>query len=191
MKVIFLDHDGVICLFDNYGSSFKKRKGYSGITNIRDIDINKRFDDFDQESIRVLNEILVETDVEIVVSSDWQDYANLEELGEYYKAQGIIKKPINTTRDNGPLNQLKYKNFPWHHNEELEQIRFLEITEWLERHPEVTHWVAVDDLHLGKIYKDYRGIVERKWGLTNFVWTPRIREGIKQTGIKERIIKYL
>ncbi len=26
MKVIFLDHDGVICLSDNWGSRFKKQK---------------------------------------------------------------------------------------------------------------------------------------------------------------------
>jgi hypothetical protein len=29
------------------------------------------------------------------------------------------------------------------------------------------------------------------WGLTNFVLTPKSNEGIKQSGIKEKIIKYL
>jgi hypothetical protein len=29
------------------------------------------------------------------------------------------------------------------------------------------------------------------WGLTNFVLTPKGSEGIKQTGIKEKILKHL
>jgi hypothetical protein len=29
------------------------------------------------------------------------------------------------------------------------------------------------------------------WGLTNFVHTPRITEGIKQIGIKEKILSFL
>jgi hypothetical protein len=30
-----------------------------------------------------------------------------------------------------------------------------------------------------------------KYGLTNFVHTPRSKEGIKQSGVKEKIIKFL
>jgi hypothetical protein len=29
------------------------------------------------------------------------------------------------------------------------------------------------------------------WGLTNFVLTPKSSEGIKQSGIKEKIVNYL
>jgi hypothetical protein len=32
------------------------------------------------------------------------------------------------------------------------------------------------------------GDVEMDWGLTNFVLTPKSNEGIKQLGIKEKII---
>jgi hypothetical protein len=38
--------------------------------------------------------------------------------------------------------------------------------------------------------KNYENI-ERTWGLENFVLTPRSREGIKQSGIKEQILKHL
>ena len=63
--------------------------------------------------------------------------------------------------------------------------------EWLKEHPEVTHWVAVDDLNMGKeIYSSY-GDETREWGLTNFVWTPLSTEGIKQAGKKEKILKFL
>ena len=35
------------------------------------------------------------------------------------------------------------------------------------------------------------GEMEMDWGLTNFVLTPKSTEGIKQSGIKEKIINYL
>ena len=95
MKVIFLDNDGVICLADNWGSRFKKqnRSRYATVAD-NNLSVFERFDDFDKKAIKVLNSILEETDAEIVVSSDWQNFATLEELGEYYESQGIIKKPI-------------------------------------------------------------------------------------------------
>jgi hypothetical protein len=35
------------------------------------------------------------------------------------------------------------------------------------------------------------GPFDRDWGLENFVWTPRMWEGIKQSGKKQKIIKLL
>jgi hypothetical protein len=32
---------------------------------------------------------------------------------------------------------------------------------------------------------------EHEWGLDNFVWTSRINEGIKQVGIKDKILNFL
>jgi hypothetical protein len=59
--------------------------------------------------------------------------------------------------------------------------------------PEITQWVAVDDLHMGKHVENSKyGAFDRDdWGLTNFVWTPRSSEGIKQSGVKDKILKYL
>ena len=59
-----------------------------------------------------------------------------------------------------------------------EDERSIEIKKWLALHPEVTHWVAVDDLNMSD-------------GLTNFVHTKRQNEGIKQMGIKQKIMSYL
>jgi hypothetical protein len=55
----------------------------------------------------------------------------------------------------------------------------------------ITHWVAVDDLNMGKEIHSRYGDETREWGLTNFVWTPLSTEGIKQAGKKEKILKYL
>mgnify|MGYP000323948819 CR=1 FL=1 len=98
MKVIFLDNDGVICLSSNWGSRHKKQKKWGGrklSMTIREMPVEYRFDNFDKKAIKILNEILETTDAEIVVSSDWRLHANLEELGEYYESQGIIKKPFD------------------------------------------------------------------------------------------------
>jgi len=35
------------------------------------------------------------------------------------------------------------------------------------------------------------GDMEMDWGLSNFVLTPKGSEGIKQTGIKEKILNFL
>ena len=195
MKVIFLDNDGVICLYNNWGGRSKKWSKYrsenpESSKSISDGPVNVRFDDFDQKAIKVLNEILEETGAEIVVSSDWRYHATLEELGEYYLYQGILKKPIGFTK------RLKEcdvpENFIWSRQFDLEQSRSLEILQYLRDNPEVTEWVAVDDLNMGipQTHESW-GEMEMDWGLTNFVLTPKSTEGIKQSGIKEKITKYL
>jgi hypothetical protein len=200
MKIIFLDNDGVICLSNNWGTRHKKQKKWGNrklSMTSREIPVEYRFDNFDRKAVKILNEILETTDAEIVVSSDWRLHANLEELGQYYESQGIIKKPIDVTERFHYINWESEgrvpTDFPWNRTDGLEQERHFEIKEWLKNHSEVTHWVAVDDLNMG-IYmeKTSWGVAyDRSWGLENFVWTPRVQQGIKQTGIKEKILKYL
>lgn len=196
MKIIFLDHDGVICLSNNWGGRSKKQKEYGRkmSQSIDELPVDVRFDNFDKKAIDVLNSILDETNAEIVVSSDWKRWATVEELGEYYEQQGIIKKPIDATRfAHKDIKMPSREEFPhWDRNFDLEQERHFEILDWLKTHPEVTHWVAVDDLNMGIPVSTYHyGDFNREWGLTNFVWTPRESEGIKQSGIKEKILKFL
>ncbi len=93
MKVIFLDHDGVICLSTEWGGRYKKREkdNISHKQPNLEMPLEYRFDNFNQKAVKVLNEILEETGSEIVVSSDWKRWANVEEMGEYYESKGIIK----------------------------------------------------------------------------------------------------
>lgn len=190
MKVIFLDNDGVICLSGNWGSRYKKARQYMIDNNVQEHDpimmnpktrpVLVRFDNFDTKAIKVLNEILEKTGAEIVVSSDWKLHANLEELGEYYESQGIIKKPIAVTPRLEEFDEETAALFQW--RSWLERARCLEIQEWLKHNP-VDAWVSVDDLNMSNEYLNP--------GLDNFVLTPRSDEGIKQSGIKEKIIKFL
>lgn len=184
MKVIFLDHDGVICLADNWGSRYKKMKKASVDADSTQKPVDFRFDNFDQRAIELLNSIIEQTGAEIVVSSDWKRWANVEEMGEYYEMKGIIKKPIALTPNLGQCTW--YGMWIWSPKWDLEMTRVIEIKQYLHDHPEITHWVAVDDLDMGK-----NGEAWKDWGLDNFVLTPKSREGIKQSGVREKILKFL
>jgi hypothetical protein len=199
MKVIFLDNDGVICLSNNWGGRSKKWANYrsqnpSSSDSKSDAPVQVRFDDFDEKAVRVLNSILEETGAEIVVSSDWRFHANLDELGDYYVSQGILKKPIAVTHRTEDINPELWRVMRFRADLELE--RSIEILDWLEKNPQVTHWVAIDDLNMSVDYLSNHFTAknpedESKPGLTNFVHTPKSNEGIKQSGVKEKVLKFL
>ena len=197
MKILFLDNDSVICLSNNWGGRSKKWSKYrsaypNSSKEMKDAPVSVRFDDFDKKAIKILNEIIEQTGCDIVVSSDWRLHATLEELGDYYISQGIIKRPVDVTDIFKDLFPKEWNAFRF--RAELELERSMERGHWLENHPEVTHWVAVDDLNmssefLSKYFSD--GESDKNPGLSNFVLTPKSSEGIKQCGIKEKIIKFL
>jgi hypothetical protein len=192
MKIIFLDNDGVICLQNNWGGRSNKKKTWSAENLVSEYDssmvdesnypVHVRFDDFDKKAIGVLNEIIEETGAEIVVSSDWKLYATVEELGEYYIDQGISKKPINRTLNMSEFDPDGASLFNW--KGWRCRMRIVEIEQYLKDHPEITHWVAVDDMNMSPE-------ANQGHGLFNFVLTPRSNEGIKQSGIKKKIIDHL
>lgn len=192
MKVIFLDNDGVICLQDNWGGRYKKAREYMVKNGISDHDesmrsegkrpVEVRFDNFDKKAVEVLNEILEKTGAEIVVSSDWKLHATVEELGEYYQSQGIIKKPIDRTLNLDEFDPDSAGLYHW--KGWRGRMRILEIEKYLKDHPEITHWVAIDDINMSPE-------ANQGHGLKNFVLTPRSSEGIKQSGIKQKVMKYL
>ena len=194
MRVLMLDNDGVVCLSNNWGGRKKKWDKYRSANPdsspmIKDAPVSVRFDDFDKKAVRILNEIIEETGCEIVVSSDWKLHATLEELGDYYESQGIIKRPIALTPNIQTCTWHKDMTWYWNPRQELEMIRVIEMKQYLHDHPEVTHWVSVDDLNMGKTGEDWEGWGD--WRIDNFVLTPRSTEGIKQNGIKEKILNFL
>ena len=186
MKIIFLDNDGVICLSTEWGGRGKKKSKYlKEFPGTEDtLPAWVKMDNFNDKAVKILNSILLETGAEIVVSSDWKLYSTLDELKEMFTKYGLIKQPIDTT----PNIPLKYDK-TYYTKEELSEYRVMEIKNWMKLHPEVTHWVTVDDLPLGEKFGPISG--NSNGGLTNFVLTPRSHEGIKQSGIKEKIIKFL
>ena len=148
--------------------------------------VDIRFDDFDKKAVKVLNQILEETGAEIVVSSDWRLHANLEEIGEYYLAKGILKAPIAFTKRY--IGCDKPDEFEWRRSAMYEQQRCIEVRQYLTDHPEITNWVCIDDLELGERDKYQHA---QEWGLSNFVHTPNEKEGIKQQGVKDKVLQFL
>lgn len=120
---------------------------------------------FDKKCVNVLNAIYDEIPFEIVITSDWRNYYNLNELKKIF-TEFNIKAPLIGVTPNS-------KNYT---AQNLEGGRTEEIETYLDNHKdEILAWVSVDDLKLN--------------GLKNFVETPRWTEGIKQSGVKEKIIK--
>lgn len=193
MKVIFLDHDGVICLESEWGTRFKKQKKWGGrklsMTH-REIPLKYRFDNFNPTAVKVLNEIIQETDCEIVVSSDWKNHGSLEDIGDYYLEQGISKKPIALTFPFARIYPELWSKMRFY--ADIEKERAMEIKYWVDIHSEITNWVAVDDLNMSIKFNSSDGeVFERDWGLENFVRTTNDKEGISEFGIKEKIFYFL
>lgn len=156
MKVLFLDHDGVICLHNNWGSRFKN---------------NTQFDDFNTDAINILNEIIEETDCEIVVSSDWRFHTTIKGLRELYREREIHKLPISTT----PLSFIHNSPTTIEKNRAEEIMTWMGIRQW----DDTDNWVAVDDLNLSPYIEEQ-----------HFVKTTDLF-GITDMGKKEEIINKL
>jgi hypothetical protein len=162
MKVLFLDHYGVLCL----GKPGIVRSETSKPTADEFFDTGITvFSDFDSSAVTILNSILDTTGCEIVVSSDWKRGVTVDYMGEFYQKQGVKKSPIDFT-DWLP-------NYPTYHEQ-----RASEINTWLDLHPEITHWVSVDDLYMGT------------W-LDNFAWAKHVDLGLTDPAVEQQILKYL
>lgn len=160
MKTIFLDIDGVLATqkeFMRARHSFHKKYNEAYELNIPY--------PYNPGCVKVLNEILEETDAQIVLSSDWKIHWNLENLDKIFKFNGIIKSPIAVTGSH----PVSFGN--------LEKNRVNEINIYREKY-DVGSYVIIDDLHMD-IYE-----------IDRFVRT-NDREGLKQLGIKNKILKFL
>ena len=175
-KIIFLDHDGVLCMKREQGSRFLKIKRWNlenpdkvvvYVNKTDHVPIQIRFDDLNKDAVRVLNEILMESDADIVISSDWRLKCTLDEMQEFYRQMGVIKVPIGMT----DLYSTEWESTGL----TLQEQRSIEIERYIEKH-KPDKWVALDDMDLSR--------------LKNFVKC-KPSEGLKKHGMKKKIIKFL
>ena len=122
MKVIFLDFDGVLnsqtsFLYEHNRRKVHKEQGVKGNVN----------ETLSPHCCAAFQEVLNKyPDVKVVLSTTWREMFDLEwlkaKLAEYKidSSRVIGKTPVNGKRG-------------------------LEIQVWLDQHPEVTHYVAIDD----------------------------------------------
>ena len=125
---------------------------------------------FDSKCVALLNFIIQETGAEIILSSDWRNNHTLSEMREIFAHNGVMKGPIGYTPSLKSYNGMN-----------LEGGRADEIELWVKTHiwKDDVKWVAIDDLNMS----------ERLF--PNFVHCPREQEGIKRTGLKEKILEIL
>lgn len=123
---------------------------------------------FDSKCVAILNFIIQETGAEIILTSDWRNEYSLAEMREIFAHNGVIKGPIGYTPNSKTYTAMN-----------LEKGRVDEIKMWNNLHnfKKDIKWVAIDDLNMSEDFK------------SNFVHCPNENEGIKRTGIKEKILE--
>lgn len=160
MKIIFLDIDGVLATDKEYMTNRTKfREKYPEA-----MELHIPYP-FNEDAVKVFNEILDETGCQIVLSSDWRFHWDLEEIDRIFKFNGVKKSPIGYT--------IKSKRKM---SSDLEDDRVWQIKNYIETY-NVKKWVAVDDLNLSSLGE-------------NFILTEDT-EGVKKLGVKEKIIEIL
>jgi hypothetical protein len=149
MKVIFLDIDGVL------NSQAWGQYGHG----LCDFDECSRDTlKWDPAAVANLRQIVAETGAQIVVSSSWRGYKDkaVESWQRMFACYDWKDAPvIGETPD---LNRMVNGIY-------VSKTRGDEVAEWLKHHPEVTHYVVIDDdadFHSGQtcVFTDHR------WGLT-------------------------
>lgn len=142
-------------------------------------DIAAVFYDWNKEAVERLRRILIHTDAKIVLSSDWREKGltnmkgllDIHGLGKYlydscpfytcywnhrgldfYSEEEISKMTIDKKNTIRMLDDALSPNYPdkdkWYTSYYDE--RTLEIREYLDRHPEITSYVAIDDRDIEK-----------------------------------------
>lgn len=161
---LFLDLDGVIATHKEFMMS--RQNFMVKHKEARDLGIPYPFN---PRCVKILNEILEETGADIVLSSDWKKHWNLEELDKIFKFNGVIKSPIGVTKM-GDILSLRH----------LEKNRAYEIESYINDN-KIEKYVIIDDLNIGS----YMGSNANKFILTQDTM------GLKQTGIKQKILNVL
>ena len=164
--IIFLDLDGVLAtdyeLFDVVTMDFHSLK-----ENTWAKELNVPYP-FDEDCVGVLNEIFIETDADIVLSSDWKKHWTLEQLDIIFKNNGIIKSPIDITSKK----TISYMDH--------EKNRAYQIEDYVKNN-NIKNFVIIDDMYISHHLDDMKNKFVRTEGY----------EGIKGIGIKERILNIL
>lgn len=161
MTTIFLDIDGVITThIEMMQNQFKFWGKHPDAKEMR---IPYQFN---KGCVKILNEILQQTESQIVLSSDWKHHWTLEEFDKIFKWNNIIQSPVDVT-GNHPIS---FGN--------LTKNRANEIDIYIKQH-NLVDFVILDDLPLDKYLIN-----------GNFILCKDM-EGLKQTNHKNKILKLI
>jgi hypothetical protein len=125
---------------------------------------------FDEKCVKIFNDIIEKTNPIIILSSDWKDRYTINALNEIFEWNKVNAKVSDVTSSSWGVEFTRLQ--------QLEECRSFEINRYVVEHG-LTKWVAIDDLNL------------KLWMPENFVHCTRANEGIKQSGVKDKILKIL
>lgn len=167
MKILFLDVDGVL----NSQETFRKRHAAYEAAKAEDAEavLNEHafpLGHLDTDLIERLNVICERTGCHIVVSSTWRITRTPEEVAELLTQKGF--RYGNVVIDRTGRN--------------ADDRRGGEIQDWLDKHPEVTHYVILDD-DTADIIGDYTD----KKHPNNFVHTDH-KLGLQDADVERAIL---
>lgn len=165
MKIIFLDIDGVLATHIQFMMNRTKfRKKHPEAEELR-IPYP-----FDEDCVKIFNEIIEETGADIVLTSDWKHHWDLEGIDKVFKYNQVVKSPFAFTENDA-------KSFG-----NITLNRAWEIDLYI-RANDVDNFVVIDDLWVDRYMKF--GVDEGR------IIRTKDMEGLKQTGIKDKIITRL
>ena len=120
---------------------------------------------FDNRCVKVFNKIFKNFDIKIVLSSDWRLFYSLPEIQDIFKINGVQKIPEDFTQKEDLSMDPK-------------RSRALQIQKYIEEN-NIEQFMVIDDINFGNYFEDC------------FIHTKYTSEGIKQSGIREKILKKL
>lgn len=105
-----------------------------GVLNSRQYDLTRGEGDgnIDQSRLPLLKQLTDRTGAKIVLTSTWRIHLGTDETGR--EMEEVFRQGGITLYDKTP---------------EMQNDRTKEISAWLERHPEVTAFVIIDDIKFG------------------------------------------
>lgn len=165
MKIIFLDIDGVLATHKQY--IMNRVKFWEKNPIAKELKIPYPFD---PKCVKIFNEILDETNADIVLSSDWKTHFDLTTISEIFIFNGVKKAPFDiTTNDVNSFGN-------------IDMDRAYQIGQYIQD-KKITNYVVLDDLDVEKYLSVTNG--DKKVVKTNDF------EGLKQLSLKNKILKIL
>jgi hypothetical protein len=125
---------------------------------------------FDPKCVKVLNEIIEKTNPVIILSSDWKLRFTLDILNEIFKDNGVNSIITDITPDFWGTQFTKLQD--------ADMCRGFEILKYVHQY-QIEKYAAVDDMNLNG------------WIPDHFVQCTHATEGLKQSNVKEKILKIL
>lgn len=157
-KIIFLDLDGVLNTANYYDRLQHEHLPTEDIFGTL----------FDPKAVEQLSHIIDSTNAKIVISSSWR-YSGIANMRAMWKARQLPGEIYDITSlfvaDDYIREHMEEENFDFY--EAMTSVREMEISAWLQEHPEVTNYVILDDLDSFRQHEAHLVKINPKTGIAN------------------------